>query len=668
MARFGRISVALGTLMLALAPMSGEVAAEATPSFIPPEADWLTTVNYYRAMAGLSPVTEDAALSSGAAKHSCYMLFNGISHDEVPGKTGYTTDGDAAGNSGNVAVSSAQSPTARSFVELWMTGPFHAIGVLRPNLQRSGYGQCSNASTSPWHSGATLDVLRGLGPTQPISAPIVWPGNGTTTNLDRFVVETPDPLAFCGWTGAAGLPVIVQMPEAITANPTASMTGPGGPVQTCVLSQRNTSDVAQSILAGNNAVVVVPRTVLSPGTYSVSVGTSSRTVAWSFTVDPTAATGISPAPVASPTGGPTGLQPMDPTRFVDTRVNSGATRLIGQVPKKILIAGRKGVPANATAISANFTVVNPSGAGYLTLWDCSNPMPTVSSLNFAAGETVANAVTVPLDASGNLCVYSPFATDVLVDVNGYYLDSATSKFVAITPVRAMDTRNGIGPTVRMARGQTVELNLPNQPAGADAAVLNVTTVAPELDGYVTVYPCTADRPGTSSVNPSLGRIRPNTVITPLSDSGTVCLYAHVSVDVIVDVLGYMTTSNATGFTASEPFRLTDTRDRYRTEVNAGTNGNRVGGGQTLVLSIAGTRGIPSSAKSVSVNITVTDATTAGYITAYPCGTRPNTSNVNFEIGAASSNGAMLKLSNSGQLCVYSSSNAHVVVDVNGWWE
>ena len=35
------------------------------------------------------------------------MLANGISHDELPSKPGYTVEGDAAGNHGNVAVSSA---------------------------------------------------------------------------------------------------------------------------------------------------------------------------------------------------------------------------------------------------------------------------------------------------------------------------------------------------------------------------------------------------------------------------------------------------------------------------------------------------------------------------------------------------------------------------------
>ena len=138
-------------------------ASTPSPAFIPPTADWLTTVNYFRAMAGLGSVVEDGSMSAGAAAHSCYMLYNGISHDETPGLQGYTPEGDVAGNSGNVAVSSLINTSARSHVELWMSGPFHAIGILRPNLHSTGFGKCDFASTPTWHSGATLDVLRGLG-------------------------------------------------------------------------------------------------------------------------------------------------------------------------------------------------------------------------------------------------------------------------------------------------------------------------------------------------------------------------------------------------------------------------------------------------------------------------------------------------------------------------
>jgi uncharacterized protein YkwD len=106
-------------------------ASSPSPPFIAPDADWLTTVNYFRAMSGLGPVNEDPTLSTGAVKHSCYMLLNDITHYEEPSKPGYTVDGARAGRNGNVAVSSVFNTLDRSHIELWMTGPFHAIGLLR---------------------------------------------------------------------------------------------------------------------------------------------------------------------------------------------------------------------------------------------------------------------------------------------------------------------------------------------------------------------------------------------------------------------------------------------------------------------------------------------------------------------------------------------------------
>jgi Cysteine-rich secretory protein family len=329
-------AVGIGVIAATLA-VSAVSAANPSPPFIPATSDWLTTVNYYRAMAGVGPVVEDTAMSAGAALHSCYMLYNGIAHDEVPGLQGYTAEGDATGNSGNVAVSSVIGTSARSHIELWMSGPFHAIGVLRPNLQSTGFGKCDMASTPAWHSGATLDVIRGLGSAPRPTQPILFPGNGTTTNLDRFVVESPDPLSFCGWSGPAGLPIIAMMPEAPTG-PTATLNGPNGPIEVCVLS-------GKAILQGDNAVVVVPRTPLAPGQYGVNVSTAARSVSWGFAVDPAAVNGVSPVPTAQPAATANGFEPLTPARIVDTRVPQGTSRLNAQLSRRIQVTGQGGVPA-----------------------------------------------------------------------------------------------------------------------------------------------------------------------------------------------------------------------------------------------------------------------------------------------------------------------------------
>lgn len=668
--RLTTLGIAIGLVAVSVISSADLVsAATPSPAFIAPTADWLTTVNYYRSMAGLGSVVEDPSMSAGATSHSCYMLYNGISHDETPGLAGYTVEGDAAGNSGNVAVSSQINTSARSHVELWMSGPFHAIGILRHNLRTTGFGKCDNASTPTWHSGATLDVLRGLVSNPRPADPILFPGNGTTTNLDRFVVESPSPMTFCNWTGAAGLPIIAMMPEAAN-NATASLVGPSGPVEVCVLSAANTSGVAQQILQGDNAVVIVPRTVLAQGTYSVAANTSARGVSWSFTVDQAAATGtIAPVPVAQPTAPATGLAPLAPARIVDTRFAIGGTRLNGGTVTRLQVTGQGGVPTNAKAVQANVTVTAPAAPGFLTMWNCSSARPEVSTLNFLANETVANAATIPLDGSGQLCAFASVSADLVIDVGGYYSATASGRYMPIAPVRLMDSREGVGTPARLGGGAVVELpvvGVANIPTNASAVALNVTGILPALDAFVTVFPC-GDIPPTSSLNPAAGRVTPNLVIAQVSSRGTVCFFTNVDIDLVVDVVGYVATSAANRFTPGTPFRFTDTRDALRPEINAGQGGMRLAPSQTLVVQIAGVRGVPANARAISANITVADGTNKGFVTAFPCGDVPTASNVNYEVASPVANAAELPLSSNGSICIYSSSSAQVIIDINGWW-
>ena len=663
--RFRFFGVTIGLAVVALLASTAYAAAP-SPAYIPPTSDWLTTVNYYRAMAGVAPVTEDPSMSAGAANHSCYMLYNGISHDETPGLQGYTPEGDLAGNNGNVAVSSQINTSDRSDVELWMTGPFHAIGVLRPNLVTTGFGRCDLPNTPTWHSGATLDVIRGLSSAPRPTSPVLFPGNRTTTNLDRFVVETPNPLDFCGWTGAAGLPIIAMMPETAN-NPSASLSGPNGPLDVCVLSAANTTGVAQQILQADNVVVVVPRTVLAQGTYSVNANTSARSVNWSFTVDPAAAVGVAPLPVAQPSGPATGFAPLAPARIVDTRVPQGATRLTAGGVTRIQVTGGI-VPSTAKAVLTNTTVTGPTGAGFLTMWNCSD-RPEVSTLNFSTFQTVANTATIPLDATGGLCVFASASADLVIDVGGYYSATATGRYTPVAPTRLMDSRIGNGTDARLTGGETVELPVvgaANVPTNATAVALNVTGILPSLDAFVTAYPC-GDLPPTSSLNPAVGHITPNLVMAQVSTTGTVCLFTNAAVDLVVDVVGFVSSATSNKFTPSTPFRFTDTRDLGRPAMSAGQNGVRLAAGQTLTIPMAGVRGIPQNAKAISANITAVDAIAGGFLTAWPCGVIPTASNVNYEFATPVANAAELPLSTSGSICIYSSAAANVIVDVNGWW-
>jgi hypothetical protein len=86
------------------------------------------------------------------------------------------------------------------------------------------------------------------------------------------------------------------------------------------------------------------------------------------------------------------------------------------------------VPTGAKAASINVTAVRPNGAGHLTLFPTGGTLPTVSTVNFAAGEpAIANGAIVPLGtaASNDLSV-SPYVAapgstvHLVIDVTGYF--------------------------------------------------------------------------------------------------------------------------------------------------------------------------------------------------------------------------------------------------------
>jgi hypothetical protein len=658
------IAAAVGLLSLATGAV---VVSVATPASAVEDHDWLGIVNTYRAMSGLAPVTANGTWSSQAEAHSCYMLYNGITHDEVPGNPGYTSGGDTAGNSGNVAVSSSVSATPRSHIDLWMTGPFHAIGILRHNLAQSGFGLCANSSTSPWRSGATLDVIRGIDGGRPRPAtPIVFPGNGATVPLHSFITEFPNPMTMCGWSGTAGLPLIAMLPADVTAA-SATLTGPNGPIPTCTLHKGNVSDAtARAILDGDNAVVVMPRQSLADGTYSATVSSNGGNATWSFTVDRDAPLSLAPPPMpdTQPSAAPTNFQPVAPFRLVDTRINRGTTRLRGGQVVRIDVGG-----SDIAAVSANFVAVSPTGYGFVTAFNCTAELPSVSTLGYEPWDVVANQAIVPL-ANGDLCVYSLVDTDLVIDVNGYYrTGSPGSGFAPVAPNRLFDSRSP--GNARLVAGQEYAVQVAGVPGGAPtgstAAALNVTAVWPQAGGFLKVYPCGAPTAAEiSTINYDAIDVRPNSVVTPLDDAGRVCLWSLRDTDVVVDYTGNFG-SGGRAFQALSPIRMFDSRSPHAS-LNEVTGGARVGGGQVVRLQIAGRRGVPPAATAVSMNLTATDPVSGSFLTAYPCGDRPSTSNLNIAPGqAVAANGAMVKLSSSGEVCVYADAAVHVIVDVNGVW-
>ncbi len=661
------VAVVLASIGLVGSGGPGRVAEAAGT----PDSDWLGIVNVYRAQSGLAPVTAEPSWSTGARNHSCWMLLNGIAHDEPLGTPGYTSSGDVAGNSGNVAVSSDPNASARRHVDLWMTGPFHAIGILRPSLARSGFGLCSsppNESRTAWKSAATLDVIRGIDRRVPERAtPVLFPGDGSTTSLTRFIAESPDPRTFCGWSGRkVGLPLIAMMPAGVSSA-NASLSGPNGPIPTCVLHAGNTSGLARDILRGDDAVVVVPAAPLTAGTYRASVRSTGGNADWSFTVDPNAPLTVTePAPgVSRPLAAGAGFQPITPFRFADSRIGQRLQTLRAGKEVRIRVAGTTAIPTTATAVSANFTVTDARNSGFLTAYNCLDGVPTVSTLNYRRGSSASNQSIVPLDR-GDLCVYSLHDADVIIDVNGFVAPSGTEVFTPVKPARLLDTRKNTPLRPFTRRTVRVTGGASPAPSGATAVAVNLVGVKPASNGWIRAFPCHLPEPNVSSVSARAGLVTATSVIVPISPDGTICLNSMMSTDVVIDITGWFGSGPGLDFVPVDPIRLADTRS-FLAGLNPRRDGQMLRAGQVLEVPVAGVRGVPADTTGVSVNLVALGARSPGWLRVVPCGSSSNVSTINFASPAPIANGSNVKLGPKGSVCVVGMTTTHVIVDITGIW-
>jgi hypothetical protein len=110
-----------------------------------------------------------------------------------------------------------------------------------------------------------------------------------------------------------------------------------------------------------------------------------------------------------------------PARILDTRSGIGgwAGRVGAGQSIDLAVAGRTGIPAAARSAVFNVTVTQSDAAGYVTVYPCGSPVPTASNVNFNAGETRANQVTVDLGAGGKACFFTNANTNIIADLTGY---------------------------------------------------------------------------------------------------------------------------------------------------------------------------------------------------------------------------------------------------------
>jgi hypothetical protein len=404
------------------------------------------------------------------------------------------------------------------------------------------------------------------------------------------------------------------------------------------------------------------RAVLAAGAATplmVQLGSSERVLA-------------GPRPQAAPLpAGASKFVSVPPSRLADTRPDrsvGGYTR-IDATRIRVQIAGRGGVPSDATAAVLNVTAVNTTLPGFVTAFPAGAALPFASNINVErAGQTLPNLVTVLLGVGGAIDVYTQNPSDLIVDVNGAYVPVAAAassgRFVGLpTAFRAIDTRVtgtklGIGAVQRVDVSSVV-------PATASAVVVNLTVTESNAAGFYTGYPAGGAQPDSSSLNTDgPTQTRANQAILPLGTVGAVRgidVFSSSGGQLIVDVAGYFTGSDdALGtdglFVPNAPYRTLDTR-----------TDSRYGRLYPGWIAEFGYTGLAQS-QAVVVNLTTENTRGPGFFTGYPARTpRPLASNLNATARHQTiANHAILRTSTAG-VAVYTQSGGNLIVDVAGYF-
>lgn len=165
-------------------------------------------------------------------------------------------------------------------------------------------------------------------------------------------------------------------------------------------------------------------TLTAAGTYTIQASTFNPFETGPYTLSLQGTT-VTPPPSGN---GPFRFVPVTPCRVSDTRAGEGKSGAFGP---PVMASGTTrdipipqsgcDIPSTARAYSLNITVVPRGALSYLTIWPAGQSRPNASTLNSFQGSVVANASIVPAGTNGAVSVFVTDTTDVIIDINGYFV-------------------------------------------------------------------------------------------------------------------------------------------------------------------------------------------------------------------------------------------------------
>ena len=161
-------------------------------------------------------------------------------------------------------------------------------------------------------------------------------------------------------------------------------------------------------------------------------------------------------------------------------------------------------------------------------------------LNALTGAVTANAAIVPAGTGGSIDIFASNATNLVIDINGYFAPIATGglSLYNVTPCRVVDTRNPAGtPPFSGKKDVPVTGGSCGLPVTAQAFVLSATVVPPAALGFLTLWPQGQAQPAVSTLNALDAAVTSNLAIVPTTN-GSISAFPSNPTHMIIDVFGY----------------------------------------------------------------------------------------------------------------------------------
>jgi subtilisin family serine protease len=378
--------------------------------------------------------------------------------------------------------------------------------------------------------------------------------------------------------------------------------------------------------------------------------------------------------------------------FGPPRWNAGQTRTL-----PIAGAARCGIPATAKAFVLNITAdtveENTGAVEIVTIYPAGTTRPSFGTIRTSTGGYIANSAIVPAGVNGAVDIYSSNAVHLLIDVNGYFTDSAAVPgllYYPFGPCRAVDTRGAVYSQLpppygnsRMQARETRPLRLPGSPgcAGLPAAAaysLQMTLApGPETNGnpvaFVTAWPGGQSQPTISNMNAYFGYAVANSGIVPASTDGTINVFPFDATNVILDVNGYLAPDDGTGrglsyFPVSQ-CRAVDTQDA---SLSGAYGPGQLTPAADRVIPIAGSprcSGLTSTARAWALNATaIPNGVGLPFLSMWPSGAPwPGVSQLNAFQGQMVSNSGIVPAGAGGAIQMKVNATTHAIVELAGYF-